>query len=66
MGFPDADDVFNATTTNYQFQQSIVADMDASDTAEVHVAPQSGAGDTSDVKGDSSVLMTYFGGYFLG
>tara|TARA_R100001126_G_scaffold34911_1_gene19472 strand:+ start:2501 stop:8158 length:5658 start_codon:yes stop_codon:yes gene_type:complete len=54
------------TTSGITIHGTIVADMDASDTAEVHVAPQSGAGDTSDVKGDSSVLMTYFGGYFLG
>ena len=29
----DADDVFNATTAQYQFQGAVVADMDASDTA---------------------------------
>jgi len=56
----DADDVFNATTTNYQFQQSVVADMDASDTATLAFFSNFATTIYNDAE------RTYFQGYLLG
>ena len=56
----DADDVFNATTTNYQFQQSVIADMDASDTATLAFFSNFATTIYNDAE------RTYFQGYLLG
>ena len=52
------------TVSHYiSFTVTAVADMDAADTATVEVIINNGAGDTADISGDATLLVTYFAGF---
>jgi hypothetical protein len=44
---------------------SVIADMDAADTASVTLTIEDGAGNTATISGSSSEMITYFSGYLV-
>lgn len=64
-GTYDTEQVPGNATTGLGMQGMIIAHMDANDTCEVQILPQTGASAGADIKGDTN-LKTYFGGYKIG